>query len=108
MKSLCNRRQGGPGESAGRSRRRKEAAPPAAGCRLWPQALLLAALLAVALFALAGCQETDPRAMREGSGHFERQDALPELSDETSARSDETAEEISDEVPEMTDDEKIN
>lgn len=33
---------------------------------------------------------------------------LPELSDETSARSDETAEEISDEVPEMTDDEKIN
>ena len=33
---------------------------------------------------------------------------LPELTDETSARSDETAEEISDEVPEMTDDEKIN
>lgn len=33
---------------------------------------------------------------------------LPELTDETSARSDETAEEISDEVPGMTDDEKIN
>ncbi len=82
MKSLCNRRRGGPDESAGRFRRRKEAAPPAAGCRLWTQALLLAALLAAALFALAGCQETDPRAMREGSGHFERQDALPELSDE--------------------------
>ena len=33
---------------------------------------------------------------------------LPELTDEMSARSDETAEEISDEVPGMTDDEKIN
>ncbi len=33
---------------------------------------------------------------------------LPELTDETSARSDETAEAISDEVPEMTDNEKIN
>ena len=33
---------------------------------------------------------------------------LPELTDETSAPSDETAEEISDEVPEMTDNEKIN
>lgn len=33
---------------------------------------------------------------------------LPELTDETSALSDETAEEISDEGPEMTDDEKIN
>lgn len=33
---------------------------------------------------------------------------LPELSDETSALSDETAEEIPDEVPGMTDDEKIN
>ena len=43
---------------------------------------ILAGALLAALAVLAGCAAADPRAMKEGSGHFQRQDALPELSEE--------------------------
>lgn len=57
----------------------------------------------------AGAAQAVTERVSEGVSAGELYDEpLPELTDETSARSDETAEEISDEVPEMTDDEKIN
>lgn len=56
-----------------------------------------------------GGAPTGAEGVSEGVSAGELYDEpLPELTDETSARSDETAEEISDEVPEMTDDEKLN
>ncbi len=51
----------------------------------WRAALLAVALLwiAAALFVLAGCgQSGEPQAMKDGSGHFQRQGAMPELSEE--------------------------
>ena len=57
----------------------------------------------------AGAAQAVTEGVSEGVPAGELYDEpLPELTDETSARSDETAEEISDEVPGMTDDEKIN